>query len=94
MNFIEEYKQYHAQEEQNFPGNSLRPQLRHINDLVKDTKAETLLDYGCGKGLQYSEWKHHEQLGVMPALYDPAVPEFEKLPDGPFHGVFSTDVLE
>ena len=94
MNFIEEYKQYHAQEEQNFPGNSLRPQLRHINDLVKDTKAETLLDYGCGKGLQYSEWNHHEHLGVMPALYDPAVPEFEELPDGPFHGVFSTDVLE
>ena len=94
MNFIEQYKQYHAEEENNFPGNSLRPQLRHITDLIQDTKAETLLDYGCGKGLQYSEWKHHEQLGVMPALYDPAVSEFETLPDGPFHGIYSTDVME
>jgi hypothetical protein len=30
----------------------------------------------------------------MPSLYDPAVPEYENLPDGPFHGIFSTDVLE
>ena len=30
----------------------------------------------------------------MPALYDPAVPEYEKLPDGPFDGVYSTDVME
>jgi len=94
MNFVEQYKQYHAEEEHNFPGNSLRPQLRHIVDLIQDTKAKTLLDYGCGKGLQYSEWKHHEEFGVMPELYDPAVPQFEKLPDGPFHGVYSTDVLE
>ena len=94
MNFIEQYKQYHAEEENNFPGNSLRPQLRHITDLIQDTKSETLLDYGCGKGLQYSEWKHHEQLGVMPALYDPAVPAFQELPDGPFHGIYSTDVME
>ena len=30
----------------------------------------------------------------MPALYDPAVPAFQNLPAGPFHGVYSTDVLE
>ena len=62
--------------------------------MVRDTKSKTLLDYGCGKGLQYSEWKHHEELGVMPALYDPAVPEFEELPEGKFDGVYSTDVME
>ena len=92
--WIEQYKQYHAEQNTNYPGNNLKPQLHHIKDLVLDTKAETLLDYGCGKGLQYSKWKHHEDLGIMPALYDPAVPEYENLPDGPFHGVFSTDVLE
>ena len=92
--WIEQYKQYHAEQNTNYPGNNLKPQLHHIKDLVLDTKAETLLDYGCGKGLQYTKWKHHEDLGIMPALYDPAVPEYENLPDGPFHGVFSTDVLE
>ena len=92
--WIDQYKQYHANENTNYPGNNLKPQLHHIKELVLDTKSETLLDYGCGKGLQYSKWNHHEDLGVMPTLYDPAVPEYENLPDGPFHGVFSTDVLE
>jgi len=92
--WIEEYKKYHAEKNIHYPGNNLKPQLHHIKDLVKDTRAESLLDYGCGKGFQYTKWKHHEELGVMPALYDPAVPKYEKLPDGPFHGVYSTDVLE
>ena len=61
MSFVEQYKKYHAEEEHYFPGNSLRPQLRHIVDLIQDTKSKTLLDYGCGKGLQYSEWKQHEE---------------------------------
>ncbi len=92
--WIKEYKKYHAEKDTNYPGDNLKPQLHHIKDLVRDTKSKTLLDYGCGKGLQYTEWRHHEELGVMPSLYDPAVPEYENLPDGPFDGVYSTDVLE
>tara|TARA_Y100000782_G_C9986464_1_gene182499 strand:- start:179 stop:532 length:354 start_codon:yes stop_codon:yes gene_type:complete len=30
----------------------------------------------------------------MPELYDPAITQFNKLPDGPFDGVISLDVLE
>ena len=30
----------------------------------------------------------------MPSLYDPAIPEYEILPDGQFDGVISFDVLE
>lgn len=93
--WIEEYKKYHAELETNYPGNNLKPQLHHVKDLILDTKAKTLLDFGCGKGLQYTKWKHHEELGIeIPALYDPAVPEYENLPDGPFDGVISTDVME
>ena len=92
--WIEEYKKFHAEEYAHYPGNNLKPQLHHIKDLVKDTKSETLLDFGCGKGLQYTKWNHHEELGVMPALYDPAVPEYDTLPDGSFDGVYSTDVME
>ena len=68
--WIEEYKKYHAELNTNYPGNNLKPQLQHIVDLVKDTKSETLLDYGCGKGLQYTKYNHHEELGMMPTLYD------------------------
>ena len=92
--WIEEYKKFHSEKNQHYPGDNLKPQLHHIVDLVQDTKSETLLDYGCGKGLQYSQWKHHEEIGVMPELYDPGVPEYEVLPDGPFDGIYSTDVME
>ena len=86
--WINQYKQYHAKNNTNYPGNNLKPQLHHIKDLVLDTKSETLLDYGCGKGLQYSKWKHHEDLGIMPSLYDPAVPEYENLQMGLFMEYF------
>jgi hypothetical protein len=92
--WIEQYKQYHAELNTNYPGNNLKPQLQHIKDLVQDTKAKTLLDFGCGKGLQYTKYKHHEEWGVMPALYDPGVPEYDTLPEGKFDGVYSTDVME
>ena len=31
---------------------------------------------------------------MMPALYDPGVEQFEKMPKGKFDGVYSTDVME
>ena len=76
------------------PEEKIEVQEEPPKEQAKDTKSKTLLDFGCGKGLQYTKYKHHEELGVMPALYDPAVPEYEKLPDGPFDGVYSTDVME
>ena len=108
MSFVEEYKKYHAEEEHNFPGNSLRPQLRHIVDLVQDTKSKTLLDYGCGKGLLYTEdfkkvTRSNEALQVplteywgldKLALFDPGHEEHNKLPMGLYDAAISTDVLE
>ena len=38
--WIEQYKQYHAEKNTNYPGNNLKPQLHHIKDLVQDTKSE------------------------------------------------------
>ena len=31
--WIEQYKQYHAEQNTNYPGNNLKPQLHHIKDL-------------------------------------------------------------
>ena len=91
--WLDQYKEYHS-DESKYPGDNLLPQLHHIKSLVRETESKTLLDYGCGKGLQYTKWKQHEELGIMPSMYDPAVSEYEKLPDGPFDGVYSTDVME
>lgn len=92
--YIQQYKQYHSKADK-YPGNSFRNGYQHITDLIRETQAQTVLDYGCGKGEQYKVQKRHEVWGIgMPTLYDPAVPEFETLPDQMFDGIYSTDVME
>ena len=78
---------------------------KKIKDLVVRYRATTILDYGCGKGLQYKEplpyasednWQtFDEYLGVTVYKYDPCVPEHSMLPpvDTKFHGVICTQVL-
>ena len=35
--------------------------LNYVVDLVRDTKSETILDYGCGKAEGYLKYNHHKQ---------------------------------
>lgn len=66
-----------------------------ILDLMKKTNSKTLLDYGCGQGKQYTEWKIHEKHNLpLPRLYDPAVPSYSVIPTESFDGIISTDVFE
>ena len=89
--YIEQYKQMY------YCGDMLFYWLGDICKLIDLTEAKSLLDFGCGKGKQYSGWGDLDaqtHLGMMPALYDPGVEQFEKMPDGKFDGVYSTDVME
>jgi hypothetical protein len=65
---------------------------RQIRDLVKKYNCKTLLDYGCGKGYQWSEefvflpdkhlQKYKDWLGVnQVSLYDPCVEKFSNEPE-------------
>lgn len=96
MNLSDQYRQMH--EDGHFKGYSLMPHVDDIAALVKKYNARTLLDYGCGKGLQYTEAKAHEVWGgIMPTLYDPYVGEISIEPDyeiGKFDGLICTDVAE
>jgi hypothetical protein len=92
--YIQLYKKYHIEHPGYGSGGGLKFYLNHIVDLVHDTKSKTLLDYGCGKADAYFKYNHHKHWGIMPELYDPAIPQFSKLPDGPFDGVICLDVLE
>ena len=89
-----------------FPGKSLFAQLPRIKDLVRSTRASTLLDYGCGKGRQYQVQSFAIDGAIINESvqdyldvdyiyrYDAAFPQYTQLPEGRFDGVICTDVLE
>ena len=92
--------------EETYPGVSLLPHLARIKALIARTGARTVLDYGCGKGMQYEPHKLRvpgagEWDGVIEywdidevCCYDPCYERYSRLPQGKFDGVISTDVLE
>lgn len=93
MQYLNEYHTLHAQRK--FPGHSLLQWIPRITDMVAEHQSRKLLDYGCGEGRQWTHERAHLAIGVeQPALYDPAVHVFARIPDGVFDGVICTDVLE
>lgn len=91
---IEQYRILHANGSGAFEGRSLLPNAWHVRELMLDHPTQTILDYGCGAGIQYSRYRLQDWLGVMPTLYDPAVPAFAAKPQGQFDGVICSDVME
>jgi len=92
--------------EQVYPGRSLLPQVHRIKRLIELTGADTILDYGSGKGLQYEpRLVEDDRGGQWPGIldywdveevvcYDPCHAPYSKLPTEVFDGVIATDVLE
>jgi hypothetical protein len=74
---------------------SIKGHIEALGQCIQHYGATTLLDYGCGKGAQYTDLRVHERWGIpFPALYDPGVPELSVLPEGRFDAVICTDVME
>lgn len=95
--YIGYYKKMH--ERGAFAGGSLKyDYVDSIKGLVDRTRSRTLLDFGCGKAAHYhNDNPINEKFGIDRkniSFYDPAVPEYEKMPEGTFDGVICTDVLE
>lgn len=92
--------------EKTFPGLNAIREAPKIKKLIDKYNAITLLDYGCGKGLQYElqpvtlsngeEWPSLLEYWNLDEAYcyDPAYKPFNVLPDQLFDGVICTDVLE
>lgn len=93
---LDQYRQIHADPQTAFPGRSLLPYAHVINTLIRKHGSRSLLDYGCGQGLQYLVDRVQDWWGVTPMLYDPAVPRWSARPAAVerFDGVICTDVLE
>lgn len=95
MNLVDQYKILH-QDENLYAGSSTTIHKQNIRQYLQITETKSILDYGCGKGIQYFKENIHTNyfFGIMPALYDPAVEQFSKMPTGKFDTVICTDVLE
>lgn len=114
LQLLEQYKSLHTHgvehlgcaPEDTFPGFSLFSQATHIKALIDRTGAETILDYGSGKGKQYEpraitipnqgKWPSILEYWDITEVtcYDPNYPLYQALPTGTFDGVVCTDVLE
>lgn len=111
---MELYRRMHAEGEKflglapeaTYPGVSLMPHLGRIKQLIQETRAATLLDYGSGKGMQYEpqrialpgtgEWDGILEFWDVDEVrcYDPCYEPYSRLPEEKFDGVVCTDVLE
>jgi 2-polyprenyl-3-methyl-5-hydroxy-6-metoxy-1,4-benzoquinol methylase len=88
--YVEKLKQLH-QSNPSFGSKNNIPAL--LKKCLESHETKTVLDYGCGKGNVMNEIKNiFSNLQIQG--YDPAVDEYNVLPDKTFNLVFSTDVLE
>lgn len=95
---LELSKEQHR-ESKTYSGKFLRPYRYRIKEIIDRLECKSVLDYGCGKGLQY-EWVSQklgqtleEMWGVEVVKYDPAWPRYEVEPSGPFDLVICCHVL-
>lgn len=92
--------------EHTYNGCSLPVHAQAIKELIDEQRARSILDYGAGKGFQYTRVSvtapDGRQYASIPefwgietlCLYDPGYEPFRQLPAGQFDGVVCTDVLE
>lgn len=94
VDYAEQYGALHSRGKY-FPGKSIGPYVDAIAELVEAHSPTSLLDFGCGRGIQYLGQRVHERWGgLLPHCYDIGVNGLNQLPDRTFDGVICTDVLE
>lgn len=90
---LEASKKHHA-ENKTFSGKLFRPHAPYVKGIIDRLGVGSILDYGCGKGLQY-QWRCdkptsqiplgmtiEEYWGVPVTKYDPAYPPYAEEPTG------------
>ncbi|CDX26701.1 hypothetical protein MPL3356_60504 [Mesorhizobium plurifarium] len=101
---LEASKRHHASNK-TFSGRFLRPHAPFIKEIIDRLGCTSILDYGCGKGAQYT-WRNTDPAGAIPVgmtieefwgvevtKFDPAYPPFAAEPTGTFDLVICTHTL-
>jgi len=95
---------HHHKISKTFSGSLMRPYAGIIKNIIDTHGCKTVLDYGCGKAVQY-EWVSEkgdvipvgmtieEHWGLSVTKYDPAYPKFSAEPQGKFDLVICTNTL-
>ncbi len=122
VELLESYRQMHANgyqqslgngakrkvsAEKAFSGDQLPKFIPQIKQLIEQSGANSVIDYGAGKGSHYGRVEIKNNKGEVVAtslaefwnvdtitLYDPGIPMYEDLPDEQHDALISTDVLE
>lgn len=93
---VDQYKEMHTSS-QFSQGTALIKHIPEIARLAKLLGCRDALDYGCGKAWF---WNLPHWRGILDneitkvKLYDPAIPEYDEMPEGRYDMVICTDVLE
>lgn len=79
----------------NWAGYGSYQYVDQLRAIVQQHDCKTMLDYGCGKGLQYTDKNNFANLiGIEHyALHDPAYSQYAELPAGSWDLVVCLDVL-
>ena len=109
LELIEAYKHLH-EDETKFTGISIVPFVVDLYSIIQYNKCKSLLDYGCGKAVGYTQnFKDIDPKKKIPnfnvplhtywgiedlSLYDPGTLEYPTLPSKKVDVVLCTDVLE
>jgi len=77
-------------------GTALLKHIPEIARLMKLLGCKSIIDYGCGKAYFWNleHWKAILDERASITLYDPALPEYEEIPQGRYDMLICTDVLE
>ena len=70
--------------------------IEQLRSIVRKYRCKTMLDYGCGKGLQYPPGENNfaQLIGIQDyAMHDPAYDSYAELPSGTWDLVVCLDVL-
>ena len=96
---LEHYKYKHESDPLFSKGSSLFKHVPYLARIIKEHRVDTVLDYGCGKA---KFWNYEYKDAILKpglhtlnvTLYDPAVEEYNELPNSRYDLVVCTDVLE